>query len=352
MSKAIITESLLTAIADAIREKTGETADLTPAEMAEAIATISGGGDLSIDFLTPSATITELKTDAVTMLRNGGLIQNLPDLETIDLPALSYSYGENFRNLPALKKISLPLWQPGEGTGAISYILYGCPALEEVDLPRLTMLDSYCFNNTTISTKLSLPALTKVGTSNTSRENFSSFHGEEIELPAVTVIQGYNNFNTSSCKKLYAPTCTYLTGRTSSLMLFSINTEFERVELPSLQYTSSYIANFDEASLEDFDAGNLSAISNPFRFTGTGLKNLVLRKADAICTLAATTMVGQNNPIHTGGGYVYVPRALISTYQTATNWSTIYAENPGVFRAVEDYTVDGTLTGRMDWDAM
>jgi len=352
MSKALITESLLTAIADAIREKTGETADLTPAEMAEAIATISGGGDLSIDFLTPSATITELKTDAVTTLRNGGLIQHLPDLETIELPALTYSYGENFSDLPALKKISLPLWQPGEGTGAISNILYGCPALEEVDLPRLTMLDSYCFNNTTLSTKLSLPALTKVGKSNASHENFSSFHGEEIEFPAVTVIQGYNYFNTSSCKKLYAPACTHLIGRTQSLMLFSINTEFERIELPSLQDTISYIAKFDEASLEDFDAGKLSAISSTLYFAGTGLKNLVLRKADAICTLAATSMVGQNNPIKTGGGYVYVPRDLIESYKTATNWSTIYASNPNVFRAVEDYSVDGTLTGRMNWDAM
>ena len=351
MSKALITESLLTAIADAIRAKTGGAANLTPAEMVTEIGNISGGGDLSIDFISVSATITELKTDAVTILRNGG-IRNLPNLATIDLPALTYSDGENFRNLPALKKISLPLWQPGEGTGALSCILYGCPALEEVDLPRLTKLESWCFYSSSMSTTLRLPALTDVGLDTESRNNFDSFDCAEIELPAVTVIRGYYHFNNSTCKKLYAPACTHLIGRTQYLMLFSPNTNFERIELPSLQYTSSYIAKFDEASLEDFDAGKLSAISNIFQFTGTGLKNLVLRKADAICTLAATNMVGQNNPIHTGGGYVYVPRALISTYQTATNWATIYAENPSVFRAVEDYSVDGTLTGRMNWDAM
>lgn len=44
MSKALITESLLTTIADAIRAKTGGTASMTPAEMVPAIESISGGG--------------------------------------------------------------------------------------------------------------------------------------------------------------------------------------------------------------------------------------------------------------------------------------------------------------------
>ena len=44
MSKALITESLLTDIADAIRAKTGGTASMTPAEMVPAIGSISGGG--------------------------------------------------------------------------------------------------------------------------------------------------------------------------------------------------------------------------------------------------------------------------------------------------------------------
>lgn len=44
MAKVQITEEYLQAIADAIREKTGETETLTPSEMAEAISNISGGG--------------------------------------------------------------------------------------------------------------------------------------------------------------------------------------------------------------------------------------------------------------------------------------------------------------------
>lgn len=45
-----------------------------------------------------------------------------------------------------------------------------------------------------------------------------------------------------------------------------------------------------------------------------------------------------------GTGYIYVPRALVDTYKAATNWSTIADQ----FRALEDYTVDGTITGELD----
>lgn len=41
---------------------------------------------------------------------------------------------------------------------------------------------------------------------------------------------------------------------------------------------------------------------------------------------------------------IYVPAALIDSYKAATNWSA-YANQ---FRALEDYTVDGTITGELD----
>jgi hypothetical protein len=56
------------------------------------------------------------------------------------------------------------------------------------------------------------------------------------------------------------------------------------------------------------------------------------------------------NPNGDKDGYFYVPRALLSDddatkdYRRATNWAT-YASQ---FRALEDYTVDGTITGDLD----
>ena len=58
------------------------------------------------------------------------------------------------------------------------------------------------------------------------------------------------------------------------------------------------------------------------------------------------------NPTGAKDGYFYVPRALLSDtdstkdYRQATNWSTYSTQ----FRALEDWTVDGTITGEMDWD--
>lgn len=51
-----------------------------------------------------------------------------------------------------------------------------------------------------------------------------------------------------------------------------------------------------------------------------------------------------NTPIASGTGYIYVPSALLASYKTASNWSTYSAQ----FRALEDYTVDGTTTGDLD----
>jgi hypothetical protein len=51
-----------------------------------------------------------------------------------------------------------------------------------------------------------------------------------------------------------------------------------------------------------------------------------------------------NSAIADGKGYIYVPRTLVNSYKTATNWS-VYANQ---FRALEDYTVDGTITGELD----
>lgn len=44
MAKVLISESILTAIADAIREKLSTTDTYKPSEMADAVESISGGG--------------------------------------------------------------------------------------------------------------------------------------------------------------------------------------------------------------------------------------------------------------------------------------------------------------------
>lgn len=84
------------------------------------------------------------------------------------------------------------------------------------------------------------------------------------------------------------------------------------------------------------------------------LKTIVLR-VNSVCSLGAVSTLYQcyhfhgtvnatYNPEGLKDGYIYVPSALVDSYKTATNWST-FADQ---FRALEDYTVDGTVTGELD----
>jgi len=89
--------------------------------------------------------------------------------------------------------------------------------------------------------------------------------------------------------------------------------------------------------LEDADIGNTAAIAANAFANCNKLQTLILRKTGSICTLSNvsaflnTPMRGYNGL----SGTIYVPSALISTYQTATKWSTIYGEGHVTFAAIE-----------------
>lgn len=52
------------------------------------------------------------------------------------------------------------------------------------------------------------------------------------------------------------------------------------------------------------------------------------------------------------GGYVLVPSALAPEYQIATNWSILHDANLCTFLPLEEYTLDGTTTGEINWDKL
>ena len=73
------------------------------------------------------------------------------------------------------------------------------------------------------------------------------------------------------------------------------------------------------------DLGGVTKISDSVFKGCSALRTLVLRKADGACELgaySANALGGiYSNPSHST---IYVPEALISSYQTATNWSSLY----------------------------
>ena len=77
-------------------------------------------------------------------------------------------------------------------------------------------------------------------------------------------------------------------------------------------------------------------------FDGVSLTSLILRRTIRINLMNINAL--SKTPIANGTGYIYVPKALIEDYKVSTNWTT-YADR---FRALEDFTVDGTITGELD----
>lgn len=76
---------------------------------------------------------------------------------------------------------------------------------------------------------------------------------------------------------------------------------------------------------------------------GCSALTVVALRIESGVSWAANSAVFSGTPIESGDGYIYVPRALVDTYKAATNWSTYAAQ----FRALEDYTVDGTVMGAL-----
>lgn len=113
---------------------------------------------------------------------------------------------------------------------------------------------------------------------------------------------------------------------------FSLCTSIEKIVLPSL---TSFISgdNFSYCyKLKYVDLGNVEKINSWAFVSCKVLETVILRRADAICELAATNAFSQSGVVN-GNGYIYVPKTLVDTYKSATNWST-YANQ---IRAIEDY---------------
>lgn len=74
------------------------------------------------------------------------------------------------------------------------------------------------------------------------------------------------------------------------------------------------------------------------------LTAVIIREQKSTLISTATSTTFANTPIAEGLGYIYVPSKDLSTYKSASGWST-YASQ---FRVLQDYTVDGTLSGELD----
>lgn len=223
------------------------------------------------------------------------------------------------------------------------YAFYGCSALTDVNLPNVKTVGGNAFRNCTSLTKLDLPKATELnnylvsGCSSLTELNMPNAESgrgfaiadskvEHLNLPKFTSPGSSVFRKAKSLRTVYMPKLNKL-----EQYLFADDTALETVTFPK-------VASVEGQAMESCSA--LTYVDLPIckRIVAKGfnkcssLETLILRKSDAICTLANVSAF-TSTPIESGTGYVYVPSALVDSYRTATNWST-YANQ---FRAIEDY---------------
>jgi hypothetical protein len=188
----------LTAIADAIRRKTGKTEGLTLEQMESEISGIqTGGGEVSAKQLTAMRIMSRLETGAlnlddlgVTQLEDyfayenhhitslywsaspapvggirGDVFSGCTALETVDFPNVTYwHYPRVFKGCTSLKNVNIPKYDDAIQQQSF----YGCTSLELIDLANATKINSMSLSNCTVLKTIILRSTTvcEIGNAN------------------------------------------------------------------------------------------------------------------------------------------------------------------------------------------
>ena len=313
MAEYLIQGETLNQIADAIRAKTGEEGEMTPVEMSEKIESIEGVWEKM-----QKGTLTEWVDDEIVEL-TAPLFINYPSLTKISCNALTSIPSFTFLNSTNLTDIYLPNLKKLEDFGALYKSgghFEGCGSLNTIYLPELISAKGQMnFSDCDNLIAINFPKLQNL----TYSMFFSCKKLMQVKLPSVTTIDGNGPF--SHCQSLV------------------------KLQLPSLVQLKNCLT-YNCKALETIDFSALIEISYYSQIFDSCpmLKALILRNESAAVTLSSSSAFNSKDGIGAGTGYIYVPAALIEEYKSATNWST-YATQ---FRALEDYTVDGTITGELD----
>lgn len=194
--------------------------------------------------------------------------------------------------------------------------------LTEIEDNEITNIAKYSFYDKYSLAKAVFPNVTRVW-----QGAFERSAIQEISLPKVTSIGSTNCF--AYCVKL------------TKVYLPLVGTIFSNC------FSGCYW-------LKVLDLPSLTNISGTYSIANCHSLTALILRGDSLCSLANTNCLSgyhfsgkvsaTYNPEGLKDGYIYVPSALIEQYKVATNWVT-FADQ---FRALEDYTVDGTTTGELD----
>ena len=277
-TKAIVSSDKLKAIANAIRSKTGKTEMLSLDDMPTEITAIETGGNenLETELTEQEVLIAELKTV----------------LEGKSVGSGGSSIAESMINKTITEYSNNDLKIIGD------YAFTNAKYFESIHTPNVEEIGIYAFSGCSVLTTMDFKKCKTVG----ERGFYQCSIVQSLDMPLLESV-GQHGFS-------------------RMLKLKTINT-------PSLKTIGTYGFYVSSALLKaDFPQ---LAIIEANAFVSSKIEALIIR-TPSVCALRNTNAF-TSTAIASGTGYIYVPKLLIETYKSATNWST-YASQ---FRAIEDY---------------
>ena len=284
--------------------------------------------------------ITEYSSD-IPLCAGDYAFYNCTALTSVDLPSATSIGSYAFSNCKALTSIDLPL-----ATTIDDMAFYNCTALTSVDLPSATSIGNFAFHICTALTSIDLPSATTIG-SNTF-DNCKTL--TSVDLPSATSIGNYAFQSCNELTNISVPNVTsigfkvfYDLKRLTSIDLPSVTSigddAFNQcqglgsVNVPMLEAVNT--RTFRYCAITSIDLPCATTIKSQAFQACYNLTTVILRST-TLCSLANINAFN-NTPFDSNdaGGTVYVPQALIESYQNATNWSTLYTTGKCNFVAIE-----------------
>lgn len=195
--------------------------------------------------------------------------------------------------------------------------------------------------------------LMNTATSYTSSEVTTLRHGAfsyntnlvTIDLPECLSIDTDSISHADKLEHLYLPKCKAFSG----MSCIGYTSKLSVLALPSITSNINSYGMRNNSGLATLDLGKgfVKFLTGNCFNACTSLNTLIIRK-ESVAVLDNIN-VFTNTPFASGkaGGTLYVPQSLISSYQSASNWSTILGYSTNSIQAIEgsqyeNYYADGT----------
>jgi hypothetical protein len=322
MSQAIVTESKLVAIADAIRSQTGGTTPLTLDQMASEIANISGGGggggDNEADIiLSGGLSGSSYTNNTISFLRSCAFYyyNGLSEVTLNGITGIGESAFERCSSLVSFTANNL--------SSLPSCVFSRCSNLETVNMPSVRYIfGSNVFYYCSKVTTLSFPLLERItGTSAFMNCGVINFYAPSVK----SIAGGGQTFQ--ECSRLLSLSFPSLSGQIPMNMCkfcYSLQTAYFP-NIASVNW-STFVGC---SSLQSFIISRASVIGQNAFLNCRSLSIIDLTGDTQFCRLENINAFGgtpMSNSSYLGYfGSIYVPSSRYNTYIASTNWVTYSA---------------------------